>query len=159
HPAVRPTSDDHPHLVRHAQSSNRALRSKIWKEVDHDPERFDVEVARRLEPDPGLSELGVDQAKLFAQSFAAFLRKFDRDALIVTSPMRCAIETAMPLVLRSFIAPERFLCHAELFEIGSNIYRDERPSELAARLESEFILTCCEVPSDADCPAQPDAES
>lgn len=146
-------------LARHAQSSNRALRSKIWKEVDHDRARFDVEVARRLEPDPGLSELGFNQAKVFARMFASILLEIEGDALIVTSPMRCAIETAMPLVRRAFAPPGRFVCHPELFEIGSNIYRDERPSELAARLEADFMLTCREVPSDADCPAQSDKES
>lgn len=80
-------------------------------------------------------------ADVFARCFASVLLEIEGDALIVTSPMRCAIETAMPLVRRAFAPPGRFVCHAELFEIGSNIYRDERPSELAARLEADFMLT------------------
>jgi broad specificity phosphatase PhoE len=146
-------------LARHAQSSNRALRSKIWKEVEYDRARFDAEVAHRLVLDPGLSELGLKQAKVFAQCFATVLLEIEGDALLVTSPMRCAIETAMPLVRRAFVPPGRFVCHAEAFEIRSNIYSDERPSELAARLEADFLLTCREVPSDADYPAQSDEES
>lgn len=146
-------------LVRHAQSTNRALRSQIWKEVECDRERFDVELARRSDPDPGLSDVGVEEAKLLAQGYAPVLLDFDEEALIVTSPLRCAIETALPLVRRTFTPPERFVCHAELFDIGSNIYRNEKPSELAARIEADYMLTCRELPSDADCLELPDKES
>jgi broad specificity phosphatase PhoE len=144
-------------LVRDAETTNRGLRSKIWKEVGHDPARFDVEVAQ-LDPDPGLSELGRVQAKEFAHYFTPLLFFF-QEPLIVSSPMRSALETAMPLMRRGLVPPEHLVCHAGLFEIGSNLYRDERPSELAARVEADFVLGCCELPSDADYPAQSDAES
>jgi broad specificity phosphatase PhoE len=146
-------------LVRHAQTSNRVLKSKIWKEVGNDIVRFDDEFKLQREPDPGLSELGHVQAKEFAEFFASQLTDLDEHGLVVSSPMRCALETAMPLVRRSQTPPERFVCHAEMFEVGSSILRDERPSELAARLEADFPLTCCEVPSDADYPARSEGEA
>jgi broad specificity phosphatase PhoE len=146
-------------LVRHAQTSNRVLKSKIWKEVGNDIVRFDEEFKLQREPDPGLSELGRVQAKEFAESFGQLLLDDHYCSLVVSSPMQCALETAMPLVRRGQVPPERFVCHAELFEIGSNLLRDERPSELEARLEADFPLTCCEVPSDADYPAQSEGDA
>jgi broad specificity phosphatase PhoE len=76
-------------LVRDAETTNRGLRSKIWKEVGHDRARFDVEVAQ-LDPDPGLSELGRVQAKEFAHYFTPLLFFF-QEPLIVSSPMRSAL--------------------------------------------------------------------
>jgi broad specificity phosphatase PhoE len=146
-------------LVRHAQTSNRGLEDKIWKETYPDIWRFQVELKRQLESDPGLSELGRLQAREFAESFAPQLVDLDEHSLVVSSPMRCALETAMPLVRRSQTPPERFTCHAEMFEIGSSILRDERPSELVARLEADFPLTCCEVPSDADYVARSEGDT
>jgi broad specificity phosphatase PhoE len=146
-------------LVRHAQTSNRVLQDKIWKEFYPDIWRCQDELKRQLEPDPGLSDLGRVQAREFAEFFASQLTDLDEHGLVVSSPMQCALETAMPLVRRSQTPPERFVCHAEMFEVGSSILRDERPSELAARLEADFPLTCCEVPSDADYPARSEGEA
>jgi broad specificity phosphatase PhoE len=110
--------------------------------------------------DVELAHRGSVPEPVFAAIEVPLLVDIDEHALVVSSPTRCALETAMPLVRRGHIPRERFLCQAELFEIGSRIYhREERPSEVAARLEADFALTGCEVPCDADYPAQPDKES
>lgn len=147
-------------LVRHGQSSNRRLRSKIWKQVDYDRERYDLEVARQIVPNSGLSELGHRQAKEFGSDLGPVFVVLGERALVVSSPMRRALETTLPLVRSGQIPRERFVCHAGLFEIGSRLYhREQRPSDIAKQLEADYTLTCHEVPSDDAYPAQPGGES
>ena len=84
---------------------------------------------------------------------------FEEDALIVTSPMLRALETALPLIRRAQLPEERVVCHPELFELRSSFpYRERRPSELATELEAEFGLRCCELPDDEAYPKRDEAE-
>jgi broad specificity phosphatase PhoE/predicted GNAT family N-acyltransferase len=147
-------------LIRHAQSQNNANHALLWKQFRHDREGYEAELERTLERDPGLSEAGRGQAEALALALAPALTDLGDRGLLVSSPMRRALQTAMPLAQLAGLDRARFVCQAELFEIGSKVYDpDTKPSELAARLEAEYPLRCCEVPSDALHPIHTQEES
>jgi 2,3-bisphosphoglycerate-dependent phosphoglycerate mutase len=137
-------------LVRHAQSENNLATDELWKKHHDDPERYNSELERALKPDPDLSATGRAQAEALAEALGPLLAEARDRALLVSSPMRRVLQTATPLAARAELDRDRFLCHAELFEVGSRLYgKDAPPSELATRLEAEYPLRCYEVPSDA----------
>jgi 2,3-bisphosphoglycerate-dependent phosphoglycerate mutase len=137
-------------LVRHAQSENNLANEELWKKHRDDPEHYNSELERALKPDPDLSATGRAQAEALGEFVGPLVAEFRDRALLVSSPMRRALQTAMPLATRAKLDRDQFLCHAELFEVGSRLYGKQlRPSEVAARLEAEYPLRCCEVPGDA----------
>ncbi|PRP93057.1 bifunctional RNase H/acid phosphatase [Enhygromyxa salina] len=126
-------------LVRHAQSKNNLSNARIREELRDDPERMHAEAARAREPDPDLSELGRAQAERVAEHLAPILS--EPRSLLVSSPMRRALQTATPIAAR--VGLERFVCEAGLFEVGGCHYCGElRPSATAAALEAEFPVRC-----------------
>ena len=132
-------------LVRHAQSRNNLSNARIREQFRADPDRMHEEAERAREPDPELSEAGREQAKLLAQVLAPVLAS--PRSLLVSSPMRRALRTATPIAALAGI--ERFVCEAELYEVGGCHYLDEaQPSSNAAQLEAEFPVTCRGVGSE-----------
>lgn len=134
-------------LVRHAQSENNASDEAIYRRYPNDLLRAYVEANHARRSDPQLSEVGRSQAKQLAQSLVPLLADAPEQVLLVSSPMRRALQTAMPLAIGAGLSRERFICHAELFEIGSRYYK-QPPSRRVAQLEAEYPLNCQAIPSD-----------
>ncbi|MFO7563629.1 MAG: GNAT family N-acetyltransferase [Enhygromyxa sp.] len=136
-------------LVRHAQSQNNFSDHAIYKQYRHDRVRAQIEAERARRPDPELSEIGRAQAEQLAEALVPALVEVGDRLLVISSPMRRALQTAMPLASGAGIERERFICHAELFEIGSGYYGEHAPpSTRAAQLESDYPIRCQAVPSD-----------
>jgi 2,3-bisphosphoglycerate-dependent phosphoglycerate mutase len=134
-------------LIRHAQSANNFSDDVIYEQYRDDPRRAHEEAARARVLDPQLSEIGRAQAEQLAESL---LPIFDEHrVLLVSSPMLRALQTAMPMVVGAKLPRERFICHAELFEIGNRYLRaDAPPSSRLEQLEADYPLSCQAVPAD-----------
>lgn len=136
-------------LVRHAQSEANLAQEKMWTGSSGGLADYLLEAKRAFNHDPDLSPKGRQQAEALARAFAPSFSDLGERALLVSSPMRRALQTAMPMAQQAKLESRQFLCHAELFEVGSRLYRhNTRPSQFAAQLETEYQLRCCEVPSD-----------
>lgn len=128
-------------LVRHAQSANNVSNNEARERFRGDAERIVLESERARLPDPELSPIGQRQVELLAEALAPMLRA--ERTLLVTSPMRRALLTATPVAVRAGLGQERFVCEAELYEVGGCYYGDEaRPSMTAAQIEAEFPVRC-----------------
>jgi 2,3-bisphosphoglycerate-dependent phosphoglycerate mutase len=129
-------------LVRHAQSENNLSNARIRERFAGDAARILLESERARQPDPELSELGRAQARALAEAFAGELRR--ERAVLVSSPMRRALQTATALIEQAEQAtPGLFVCEGELFEVGGCYYGEEaRPSLTAAQIEAEFGARC-----------------
>jgi len=92
-------------LVRHAQSANKRRNS-----------------GEEASKDPGLSDLGLQQAEQLGHRLLDFLaeRRVDRRSglLVVSSPMLRCLLTIQPTVARLKLAPGRCICHGACFEYG-----------------------------------------
>jgi 2,3-bisphosphoglycerate-dependent phosphoglycerate mutase len=127
-------------LVRHAQSENNYHKDVIRKQFRDDPARARIESQRVLVADPELSEIGRVQAERLAEALAPVLAEAGERALLISSPMRRALQTALPLATRAGIDRARLVCHDELFEVGS---RQESAEQLRARVDR--IITWIEA--------------
>ena len=128
-------------LVRHAQSANNVSSEEARERFRGDAERIEIESERARVPDPELSATGMQQAELLAQAIAPMLR--GERTLLVTSPMRRALQTATPLAVRAGLERDRFVCEGHLFEVGGCYYDGEvRPTTTAAQIEAEFPVRC-----------------
>jgi broad specificity phosphatase PhoE/predicted GNAT family N-acyltransferase len=128
-------------LVRHAQSDNNVSNDRVRAEYQDDLSRVIAESERLRAPDPELSELGRRQADLLADHLAPLLA--EPDTMLVSSPMRRALQTATPLGVRANLPRERFICERELYEVGGCYYLEHaQPSATAAQLEAEFPVSC-----------------
>mmetsp|Transcript_88239 Transcript_88239/g.156224 ORF Transcript_88239/g.156224 Transcript_88239/m.156224 type:complete len:394 (+) Transcript_88239:126-1307(+) len=95
-------------LVRHAQSANK--------------NRAEGQAASA---DPGLTDLGHEQAEALGRKLAAEFRadlllkgNADSSALIVSSPMRRCLLTIRPAVNLLKLGPDSVFCHGACFEYG-----------------------------------------
>ncbi len=132
-------------LVRHAESENNASNARIRREFADDPERMQLESERARKPDPKLSETGLAQAERLADALAARIR--GTETLLVSSPMRRALQTARPLAERAGFTLERFVCAAELYEVGGSHYCGQAvATSTAAQIEAEFPVRCVDMP-------------
>ncbi|PRP96931.1 histidine phosphatase family protein [Enhygromyxa salina] len=126
-------------LVRHAQSENNLANDRLREEFRSDPERMYAEAERSRQADPALTEAGREQALLLADLLAPTLAA--ARSLLVSSPMRRALQTATPIAARAGL--DRFVCEGDLFEVGGCHYCDvARPSANAAQIEAEFPVVC-----------------
>ena len=82
-------------LIRHAESENNHNNARIRRAFAGDPDRIHLESELARKPDPELSETGVEQARLLAEALGDTLRT--PRTLLLVSPMRRALQTAMPL--------------------------------------------------------------
>lgn len=136
-------------LVRHAQSHNNAIDESISRRHRADRPRAELEAALARTSDPELSEIGRAQAQQLAETLVPSLTDSFTEPLLISSPMRRALQTAMPLALGAKLDRQQFICHAELFEIGSGHYSDKTlPSTRIAQLEAEYPVSCQAIPSD-----------
>jgi broad specificity phosphatase PhoE/GNAT superfamily N-acetyltransferase len=146
-------------LIRHAESENNRSQTELLERFGDDPVGFTEAFALASVTDPGLSEIGHLQAASLAKVLAPIFEHSNADALLVSSPMRRALQTVMPLVERVGLDPARFVCQPELFEVGSRTLWQEPPSQLAKRLEAAYPLRCLGVPSDQSYLPREDRES
>jgi 2,3-bisphosphoglycerate-dependent phosphoglycerate mutase len=131
-------------LVRHAQSGNNVSHEEARERFRGDAERIELESERNRSPDPDLSPTGLEQVELLAERLVPMLRA--ERTLLVSSPMRRALLTAASVAARAGIGRDRFVCEAELFEIGGCYYGEEaRPSTTAAQIEAEFPVRCLNI--------------
>jgi 2,3-bisphosphoglycerate-dependent phosphoglycerate mutase len=136
-------------LVRHAQSQNNLSDELIYEQYRHDRLRARLEAGRARRPDPELSDIGRMQAEQLAEALVPALTEKAGRTLLISSPMRRALQTAMPIAVGAGFERERFFCHTELFELGSGYYGDHAlPSSRVAQLEADYPLTCHAVPND-----------
>ncbi len=128
-------------LVRHAQSANNVSNADARERFRGDADRIELESERARVPDPELSPTGQKQVEHLVDALAPLLRA--ERSLLVTSPMRRALLTAAPVAARAGLDRDRFICEAELFEVGGCYYGEEaRPSTTATQIEAEFPVRC-----------------
>lgn len=136
-------------VLRHAESENNRSHAELLKQFVGNYDGFDEAYAKVARRDSGLSETGHLQAACVAEALAPMFVDLGKRALLVTSPMRRALDTATPLIKRARLDRKRVVCQLEMFEIGGHFLRlEKRPSELADQLEADHPLHCRGIPSD-----------
>jgi len=86
-------------LIRHAQSANKEKR-----------------FGDRADKDPGLTDLGFEQAELLGERLERSCRP--GSLLVVSSPMRRCLLTIQPAVYRLELKPDVCVCHGGCYEYG-----------------------------------------
>jgi broad specificity phosphatase PhoE len=136
-------------LIRHAESENNRLQRELAEKLGDDVARINEEFGKLATRDPGLSEIGKQQAERVAAYLETLITLLGKRVLIVTSPMRRALQTVMPLVESAGLPREQVVAYVEMFEVGSSLLtREHRPSQVAAQLEAEYPLHCRGIPGD-----------
>ena len=128
-------------LVRHAQSKNNAKHERLRVELAGQPERILEERERVREPDPELTPIGSEQAACLAEALAAVAAR--DTTMLVTSPMRRALQTTVRLAERANLGPERVIVDGTIYEAGGSFYLGEaQASTTPAQIEAEFPVRC-----------------
>lgn len=129
-------------FVRHAQSENNLSGAELRAQEWDSAAQMHAAVERARKPDPPLSALGEAQVSHLAVRLAELAAR--PSTLLVTSPMRRAIATALPIAAAAGL--EQITCEGELYEVGGSHYCGRaHKSATAAELEAEFPLRCQNV--------------
>ncbi len=128
-------------LVRHAESENNAAHERVARTTGRELKSLEAKATLARHPDAGLTTKGQRQAECLARALAA---RFDSaGCLLVSSPMRRALETAAPVAAAMGLDRRRFQCHGELYEVGG-CWDDQGalPGRRPAEIEAELPLVC-----------------
>lgn len=147
-------------FVRHAESENNRHYRELGRRYGQDYRGFNAAYERVRQHDPPLSDVGERQLKYLSGVLGPVIRGFGDQALLVTSPMQRAVQTSMAIRDAAKLDRECFACNLELFEARSSFpHHDERPSQLAARLEHDYPLHCVPAPPDSRYPQRSEGET
>jgi broad specificity phosphatase PhoE/N-acetylglutamate synthase-like GNAT family acetyltransferase len=133
-------------LIRHAESENNVVHSRLAA-ADGREKAVAVgegELARVSDAD--LSPRGQEQAEKLALALGAKLA--GEKCLLVSSPMRRALQTATPLAGRLGLDADSFRCQGGFYEVGGCYLRQKAlPGAGKAQIEAEFPVSCHDIPA------------